>query len=55
MNSLFETALKATPEAVRQPLIDVADTMAMGRRWFEDSEVEYTAADLLKFAEMVLR
>ena len=41
-------------EHIKMANIAVADTMDMGRLWFEDHGVQFTAADLLRYAEMVL-
>lgn len=38
----------------QDPLIDVGDTLDAADRWFTDRRFEATAADLLKFAELVL-
>ena len=33
----------------------VSDTMWMGKEWFKAYNVEFTGADLVKFAELVLQ
>ena len=38
----------------RQPVIDVADTMYVCKKWFEGHEVIFTAADLLAMTRLVL-
>jgi hypothetical protein len=39
------------PPLMRVALINVADTLNMGRMWFEENKVPFTATDLLAFAE----
>lgn len=38
----------------RQPIIDVADTMYVCKKWFEGHEVAFTAADLVGMARLLL-
>jgi hypothetical protein len=38
----------------RQPVIDVADTMYVCKKWFEADEVAFTATDLLAVTRRVL-
>jgi hypothetical protein len=38
----------------RQPVIDVADTMYVCKKWFEGHEVAFTASDLLAMTRLVL-
>lgn len=42
------------PSSKRDSLMAVADTMFMGRTWFQAHGYEPTPADLLKFTELVL-
>lgn len=49
----FETMLKTLNDTDRKAFINVADACYAAKLWFEDNEVEYTAADLLKFAQLV--
>ena len=41
-------------ERWRQPVIDVADTMYICKKWFEAHEIKFTAADLLAMTKLVL-
>ena len=54
-NSNFVEYLRACPIEVRQPVIDVVDSMDFIRLWFDQYELSYTAADLLSGAEMILK
>jgi hypothetical protein len=38
----------------RQPVIDVADTIYVCKKWFEGHEIAFTASDLLAMARLVL-
>ena len=38
----------------RQPIIDVADTMYVCKKWFEGHEIAFTASDLLAMTRLVL-
>jgi hypothetical protein len=38
----------------RQPVIEVADTMYVCKKWFEGYEIAFTAADLVAMTRLVL-
>lgn len=50
----FERKLQQVPYETRCAIIDVADTCDMAARWFGEAGVQFEAADLLRFASMVL-
>lgn len=56
MNSFdFFIANGGIEQGKRDALVAVADTMWLGKLWFEQHKIEPTADQLLQFAELVLR
>lgn len=51
----FFIANSGIEQGKRDALIAVADTMWMGKLWFEHNKFEPTADQLLRFAELVLK
>ena len=52
--SQFDEIIKFLPPYQKGSHIDVADSMYVGLKWFQDQGITPTAGDLVKYAELVL-